>query len=416
MPEQIDVNEIPESDPAAAGDGQRSTPLTQLVARHRLLIVVSVFVLNLMPYLLSIPYVNRWEARAVEGVLLVLIAAAHFNASMNVLRTITVAGAALIVGLVVAGLPDDPNEDATAGDSPVRTTRVGAGARQILNAYGHDWVLRNDGNVQSIGADGQLGVRYSVAGPAESIASCAKSLLISHGDGMLARLAASSGRRLADLRYGDESGQVICHGGFAFVTKPAAGTVVQLTLSPMRVVREFQVVSQATSITADDDAVWVLDAQAGTVVGIRYRKRNKTILDPINVGHGAAQILSDGTSIWILHQDTSCVRRLDTDRRLEIGPGVPVGPFASRMHRAEGRILVADWIDGSIVEIETGTVAAARRPIKVAAHARLSDAAMSGDRLLAVDERAGTVVSLSPKGQEDHEDEDAYAATPECQP
>jgi hypothetical protein len=402
---------LPIEIPEPSGEGARGERLREFVAAFRLPLLLIVTAINLLPFLLSVPYVNRFEAYAAEGVFATLVLAAHFNASLRVLGAIALAGVALITGMVLSNLPDEGGQDVKAAT----LIQIGGTPTRTLNAFGYEWVLRREGSVVRLGESGHPEATYDVDGPANSMAACGQSLLITHGDGQLTRLARSDGHKIDSVDYGNESGDVICRAGFVFVTEPASGKIMQYTLKGLDFVREFEIVSQVTSITSDDRAIWVLDGQAGIVVGIRYRARGTKLIGPFNA-RGAVQVLRAGAYVWVLHRDISCIRRLDLDRRVEIGPGIPVGRSPSRMHEADGKILVSDWDDGSILLIDIDTAKALGPPIVVGKEPRIADADIFGDRLIGIDERGGTVARLDDKEQREHRKDQPYKAGPECQP
>lgn len=411
------------SNAGAPVSDENGTLLAELVGRYRAPVGLAATAVAVAPNLVNVPIINRYEVWGAVVIFIAAVFTASLTDSRRVLAGVAVAGVLVFVAgeLALRDHLGGLHEEANAAEWPVlmpppasrRTeTTVGPDPIATIRAFRRRWVLHTDGTIDGLNADGTIAVTYRVDGPAVAIAACGHTLIVTHARGKVARVSPTSGKVLTDYPYSSRPSDVVCGGGFVWVSKPDRGSVVQLRERTLGYVDEFPLVVNATSIAYGAGAIWVLDGPHRQVVGVIAATKEK--VGPYAIMGDGQQILFADDYVWVLHREQSCLKRLDFRRGEEIGPGVPLGNYPYRMRHRDGIIYVADYADATILEIDAGTVRPSGKPILFGKPGRLTDADEHGGRLVGIDTARNRVVIMGEVDRARQRAKWLYAATPEC--
>ena len=141
------------------------------------------------------------------------------------------------------------------------------------------------------------------------------------------------------------------------VTAPA---VVAIDATTNRVVASIPAGSKPASIASGDGAIWVGDAQDGTVT--RIDPVSRRVVKTIGIGAPAIGLATGAGNVWVATGGFGLVVRIDSrlgavTRRIELGkPDDPVVPTVSAVGFAEGR-LWAGAFDGLVrIDPDSGEI------------------------------------------------------------
>src|SRR5262249_28891773 len=154
--------------------------------------------------------------------------------------------------------------------------------------------------------------------------------------------------RIANVVPG-EAGSVTADRGHIWVA-PSFGLLSRLDPRTARVVERIDPNSGVTGLAAGDGAVWVTDADAGTVTRIASAGR----LAPVAVGHGPNGIAVGAGSIWVADSLDDAVARIDPVKRRVVAR-IPVGQTPTGVAVGGGSVWVANSQDGTISRIDPAT-------------------------------------------------------------
>lgn len=377
--------------------GRPESLLARVTRRHKLLAGAIVAAVGVGPNVADVPLLSRWEAWGCVIVFILWAVTAHLTPSRRIATGVVCA--ALVTFAVVEAVVRLPNESgrpaATGKDArtgPLRVTDLGADPAVTVRGFGRRWVLHTSGLLEGLDDSGTPEVSYHVRGPATGLAACGGALVVTHDHGRVARVSPRSGHVLTDYKFGQFAADVVCGGPFIWVSKPENGSVVQLSKKRLSYIDEFPLVKEVTSISYGGGVVWLLDGPDRLLVGVVARSKEK--LGPYAVMADAQQILVVHSVPWILHREQACLVRLDLARGAEVGPGVPLGPYAYRIRQHKGKIYVADYANGTVSVVDAQSERALGNPYELSKHGRIVDADLYRGRLSAIDATRHAILTL----------------------
>jgi hypothetical protein len=407
--------------PASAGPASETPTLLQtLVDKYRLAAGLVVAAIALVPNVLDVPFVSRAEVWGAVIVFGVHVVAASLTRSRAVLACTTVAAAAIVgVLLLEVHLPDESGKPAAAGTVPAarrpppqpRVIPVGSRPLATLRAFGRRWVLHRSGTIDGLSDDGTIALVHHVPGPAAGFAACGGALVVTHGHVRVTRVSPVSGRTLTDYRFGSIAGDVVCEGGFVWVTKPDRGSVVKLDARTLAYVDEFPVAREVTSITYGRGD---LGTRWGTATGRRRRERHQGVARPIRGRPGrAADPVRPGLPLdpapraVVPHAPGS--RRPRRDRPRDSSGPLSIPHALPQRRHLRGRLCQCIGPGGG-----TSRVRPLIRPIELAAGSRLVDADEFGRDIVAVDVAGNRLVTVTADMRDRFRAPRGYTPTRQC--
>jgi hypothetical protein len=349
------------------------------------------------------PVVNRWHAYGLLVVVAAFMLTASYSGSVRRVFRVTVV-AAVVVALALIHQPQlqgRPSAPARNGppSGPVRPQRktdkaasrpltrtIGGDPVTTVAAFGLRWVVDRSGRVTGFDDRGAERSAFSVPGPATGMVACGDALVIVYADGWVGRFAPDGGARLSHYHFGWDSDSVACGGGSVWLNKPSLEAVLRLDARTLVIQYQLVVDIRVTAIAYGHGSVWGADSATGDIVGFATDRhviaRLRGLPDPKQLVVGESGIP------WVLHGQDSCLVRIDVARQREVGPGVPLGRLPVGMAIRDDVIYVLDYVDASVRTVDAESGDEVHPPVDLG----------PSKRLVALDERAGTVNAISADG------------------
>jgi hypothetical protein len=217
---------------------------------------------------------------------------------------------------------------------------------------------------------------------------------------------------IREYRSGEALGDLACGAHSLWVSDPERDAVFRLSLGRLHYIMGVTIVDEVSSIAFGRGALWILDGSQNTLVGVTPSDHK---LGPFDVAPGATQIIFVAPDLWILHFAQSCLRHFSFDDDAETGDGVPTGPDPQTLSASDGHIYVPDYVQGSILSLDTVAGRAVSTPVVIGqGHMRISAVSEFDGRLLATDTGNGDAVYLSAEAQAARLASHQYAFTQDC--
>jgi YVTN family beta-propeller protein len=199
--------------------------------------------------------------------------------------------------------------------------------------------------------------------------------------GAVLLLSAAIAAAVIELTGGDGAGLAV--GPNALGVIDAAGNTVK---------GEIPVDAAPTSVALGEEAVWVTNANEGTVS--RIDPVTRSVRDTITVGDTPSGIAVGASAVWVANQHDGTVSRIDPETNAEVET-IHVGNDPTAVAFGEGSVWVTNSADRTVSRIDPATGRVAGRPIKTDAVGR--GIAVGAGSVWVTDESSRKVVRIDPE-------------------
>jgi peptide/nickel transport system substrate-binding protein len=153
---------------------------------------------------------------------------------------------------------------------------------------------------------------------------------------------------------------------------------------------EIPVDAAPTGVARGEGAIWVTNANAGTVS--RIDPVTRTVRQTITVGSGPSGIAVGAGAVWVANYGDATVSRIDPQTNTVVGEAIPVGNGPTAVAFGEGVLWVANAVDRTLSRIDP--ISGRVRTINIDAVGR--GIAVGGGSVWVTDESSQRVVRFDP--------------------